>query len=363
MKSRQTRFALRLPALRIVLLFVAIIFCRLSAAAAHLATLEKVVNPHCLRAYDGRLYLLEDGTVHVFNGETGAWIHSFGRTGEGPGETRRFPSRGNMLRINDRGVFIDAREKIVWFDWSGRLIREFHKPYGHFVVEPLEDGWVSLYRETTPTGIILTVTRCSDDFTVRSRYITSVSKASGFSLFPDPINFVAAGETFYVEDSQRGFVISQYHLDGHSLRTLGSRREPVEVSPEDIQFAWSELAADPETQMHGGLDRVRRMLGITVPRTFPPIKELSADRAHLFVKTFARKDGDCEFLVFNHQGRALGRVDLPVTPADAFDDYLTGRLDRYYAFEGDFFYFLRENEAEEAWELHRVRWRDKIQNL
>jgi len=350
-------------AMRLAMLSTAIMVLAWPACAERLASLDKVVNPHCLRAYSERLYLLQDGTVYVYRCGDGRFLKAFGRSGEGPGETRAFPTRGNMLRVNDRGVFIDARHKIVWFDFNGMLLKEFKKPYGHFVVEPLQNGWITLCREPTPKGINLTVTRCAMDFNILARYTSCTSKRTGFSLFPDQLNFVAPGRSFYIENSRKGFIISKYNGDGSLDRNIQSKAPPVKIPPGDVDYAWSELAADPETRAYGGLEQVKKMLAITVPDNYPAIKELSADRTHLFVKTFRRKADTCEFIVFDHLGQEVGIADLPATPPDAFDDYLTGRLDRYYAFAGDCYYYLRENAAEELWELHRVKWTDSIRRL
>lgn len=345
---------------RVALMASVLGFLSIPGLSRYPVALGKVVNPHCLRVHAGRVYLLQDGTVYVYACADGGFFNEFGRSGEGPGETRRFPTRGNMLRVNDQGIFIDARNKIVRFGADGRFIEEFKKPYGHFVVEPFRDGWITLLRGTNGPNLELSVTRCAGDFTVLDRYLTHVSRRTGFSLFPDQANFVVAGGSFYIENSGKGLCVSQYIGDGVPVRTLRLDRAPVKVSPGDIDFAYRELAADPETRAYGGLRNVKKMLGITIPPDFPAIKEISADPVHLFVKTFRRNAGTCEFLVFDHHGKMVGCVLLPATPPDAFDDYLTGRLDRYYAFYGDYYYYLRENEAEEHWELNRVKWTDKM---
>ena len=247
--------------LRMVLISVGLLVTGFPGLAKYSVSLDKVVSPHCMRVHSGRVYLLQDGTVFVYKCADGRFIREFGRSGEGPGETRRFPTRGNMLRVNDRGVFIDARNKVVWFDLEGRLIKEFKKPYAHFVVEPFRHGWVTLMREASVQGLDMVATRCASDFRVLGRYITYVSKKTGFSLFPDSINFVAAGDSFYIENSRKGFVVSQYNGDGILSRTLRLNPSPVSVSPEDVEFACHELAADPETRKFGGLENVKKMLG------------------------------------------------------------------------------------------------------
>ena len=149
-----------------------------------------------------------------------------------------------MLRVNERGVFIDARNKIVWFDLNGRLLKEFRKPNGHFVVEPFQNSWVTLFREATGQGIDLTVTRCASDFSVPAMYTACASKRSGFSLFPDQLNFVSAGSSFYIENSLKGFFVSQYSGDGNLVRTLQLNVSPVGVSLEDpapLSFPRMEL--------------------------------------------------------------------------------------------------------------------------
>ena len=73
---------------RMVLISIALMVSSVLGFAEHLATLDKVVSPHCLRVYSGRVYLLEGGTVNVYRCADGRYIKAFGRAGEGPGNSR-----------------------------------------------------------------------------------------------------------------------------------------------------------------------------------------------------------------------------------------------------------------------------------
>ncbi len=359
--AKEQNFAKRGFFLRFILVLAAFNLLALYAFSEHVTTPLEVVNPHCLRAADGKFFILENGTVFVYDIKTGKFLKKFGRAGEGPGETRRFPTRGNMLRVDDNSVYIDAKHKIVQFSFNGNIIKEYKKPWKHFVIEPLKGNWVTLNRFYQPKKSFETkVTLCSSDLKIKKEYFTHQSNLKDYNLFPDAVNFSVSGDGFFIENSKKGFTIDKYSLDGTHKKTISLDVPAVPVTEKDIEFAYSEIAADPETKAQGGLKNFKKSVNIHIPENFPAIRELSSNNQHLFVMTFKRKKSKSEFYFYEVNGKYLGKTFLPVETTDAFDDYLTGRLDRYYCFYKSHYFYFKENTEDETWEIHKVLWTGQI---
>ena len=112
------------------------------------------------------------------------------------------------------------------------------------------------------------------------------------------------------------------------MGTIENKTLPLPITKKDIDFAYTEIAADPETRTSGGLENFKKSITVQIPKTFPSIKELSSSSKYLFIKTFNLNENQAEFHFYEISGKYLGKSFLPVGTTDAFDDYLTGRLDR-----------------------------------
>jgi len=59
-----------------------------------------------------------------------------------------------------------------------------------------------------------------------------------------------------------------------------------------------------------------------------------------------------DILIKELKGNIIGTSYLPVTGQSSFTASSMGKDNRFYGISGNKFYFLKENEDEEVWELH-----------
>lgn len=316
-----------------------------------------------MKVFDNHIYLLENGTVFVYDTGNGKLVRRFGRSGEGPGETQNMPGRGNMIFVNPKGVTIDARNKVVLFSRRGRLLKEFRKPHEHFFVKPFQNRWITLIRFQGKKGGHLGITLSDRDFNILKRFGSQIliNNQGAFDLIPDAFNFCVGNDGFFIEYSKEGFLIKKYSPEGSPVAQIKKNSSRQRVSPEDIQFVWHQAENDPEVRKRGGVTAFKKTAKYDIPKFIPPIKNITCDGGILHVKTFTRRD-NTNLFYFYESSNLMGNTFLPSGVTDNLDDQLTGRLDRYYCFSGDFYYFLQEDQDTETWQVHRINWLNRITN-
>jgi hypothetical protein len=72
----------------------------------------------------------------------------------------------------------------------------------------------------------------------------------------------------------------------------------------------------------------------------------------IYVSTFVRKDNKEKCIIMDLNGNIIGTSYLPITGQSSFSASSMGKNNRFYGIAGNKFYYLKENEDEEVWELH-----------
>ncbi len=327
----------------------------------HLIDLKEIAFPHCMAVFNNHIYILEKGTVYVYRTDSDQLVRKFGGCGEGPGETRNFPSRGNMLIVNKQGVYIDGMQKMVLFSHRGDLLKEVKKPHKHFYVLPMGNNWVTLFRQPDEEGLLLSVALCDDQFNIIKKFGAKrlFNKHMEFDLIPDAFNFCVDRDVLFIELSEIGFLIESYSTEGAFINRIEENPQKIKISDEEVESVFDGLESDPEIRAMGGVKVFRQKEKYRVPEFFPPIKNITCNSGNLFVKTFGKKNNGHLFYVYT-RGKRMGKGFLPYGVTDNIDDQLTGRMDRHYVFSGDFYYYLSEDSDKELWQVNRVNWRKLI---
>lgn len=326
-----------------------------------IGVLPEVLKPHMICVSGGEVFVLQGGTVLVYSLQNIRLLRQFGKSGEGPGELREVPFRGNMLWVNHQSVFIDGYDEIIEYSKKGKLLRESRKTYSHFIVQPLGNQFVTLKRQSDKKGrIFFSVTLCNDRFKeikelFRHKSVTNIKR---LELFPDAQNFWTWNDKIFIEKSEQGFVIEVFSSSGERLSRLSKdiKRNPVKAP--DRERVIEVLKQDPETKAMGGWEWLKKQLEFHIPDTLPLIREFSAGEGKLYIQTYHMKGSQVEYIILDLSGQVLNRVFLPQPPPVLFDDQLSGRINRYYSFCGDFYYYLWEDLDTENWELHAVNWKE-----
>jgi hypothetical protein len=275
----------------------------------------------------GDIYFLvplrgEGDFVHKYHGEK--FVMSFGKRGQGPGELQ-YPY---PLRINSQDEIMvgDSPNKLLFYDKDGKFLRQqttsdLEGP------QPLKNGTYLAYStksvDSSQTFNPLVLALFSSDF-------KEIKELDRFTKWPNQmvaesisekyisgIEFVlvgrASGEHFYTGNSERGYEILVFDLEGRILRKIRKDYRPVEVS-EDYRENFLrpfEGIEDPFTRAY--IERVY------FPKEWHPFHSFFPDEeGRLYVMTYEKGLSDSErmFDIFSADGLFIARKSLNVSHND-----------------------------------------------
>lgn len=306
---------------------------------------------HALRRADGGIVVANRGTQELrFFGPGGEHLRTVGGEGGGPGEFERMGGltrvRGDSLAVWDR-----AGKRLTVFAADGNVGRVVAADVAGFspvLIGPLDEDHVAIIDGLDAVAVFATSTGVRDD----SAAVLKVALGSGApvdTLGPYPaaqryasvsetmfwMNSVifgrkrlinAAGGRVHVANDRTGEVRS-YDPDGRLLSILRAGEGPGPVTSEAEQrYRDREL----ENVSADRLAEERRRLAETpTADRFPVFDDLFADRlGRVWLRMFDPDLGETRrWVVFDADGRAAGRVDLPerFEPLDAGAAYVLFR--------------------------------------
>jgi hypothetical protein len=279
---------------------------------------------------EDRIYVLEGQAqeIRVF-GPDGAWLHTIGRQGEGPGELKNAAAMGwgpdSLLRVVDYG-----NGRISDFRLDGTFVTS-HRQQGGFVMYPWPgvfepDGGLVNVAPTMRDGDFeavlvryapdmqpidtLAIARYDGDeeyfelATDGGRMRASVPFGAGLVWDLDPRGF------FWVAPNTATYEVSQVSLTGDTLLTIRRPSEPHPVTSAEVDSAVATMKWF--TDQGGKVDRSK------FPTTKPAINRvLAPGDGHVYVEPVTGEFGSghlrtsASLDVFDPTGRYLGRLDLP----------------------------------------------------
>lgn len=96
------------------------------------------------------------------------------------------------------------------------------------------------------------------------------------------------------------------------------------------------------------------------PDTLPPIQDITVTDDKIYVSTYNKNKnnntkGDKEkYIIMDLKGNIISTPYMPVPIESSFLAKTLGRDNRFYGISNNKFYYLKENEDDEVWEVHAV---------
>jgi hypothetical protein len=302
--------------------------------------LPEIGIPDQIRIYGDRCYIgVESGPIYIFSRKDYKLIGSFGKDGQGPGEF----GQSKIINFGKGDIYVSSSGKVSHFSLDGQLLSEKKVPSrGKDSIKELGNGYVlKQWRlgfnqgksEVTQTVCVLG----SDCQKNKTLYETSVfADMRQINLVPANIDCLVDDQgNVYVAETDKGFIIEVFDLQGKPIRKIEAHDEKREI---DENFKREKLEQQ-RLKNKEAYEIVKNML--VFPKYFPSIARLSIDGDRVWVKTYRRKGNTCEFVQFSTMGKELRRSYLPEAGA-------------LYAFQGDQYYYVLENEDESTWELQHI---------
>lgn len=245
----------------------------------------------------------EENYIFKFD-QRGNFIKSFLRFGKGPGEIEW----GGTILINPQGEVIakdPSKSKFLVYDRGGNFLRETHIGKNYSLV-PLENGkYFIFWQDQAPEFLKNHVGICNSEFEDIKKLDTlqfpNVMNAKS-PVNRDRMIDRASKDKIYIGNSERGYEIQVYDLEGNLLRKIRKEYKPVEVSEE---FKIAYFGRFPEGYP------LRDNYYFT--KNWPPFRYLfTDDEGRIFVLTYEEGVNSREYMndIFNSEGVFIGRVSL-----------------------------------------------------
>ncbi len=281
--------------------------------------LPDILKPAKIEVGDEQIYIVEDAKIYVYDLKNLKLKTKFGKKGEGPGE---FPV-GRHFSINLVNVFpqkdkvvVNSRNKIMFFTKDGQFLSE-KKIKGTFGSRILPFGkkyigtQFSDFRERNPTLAI----NIYDENLKKLKEIARIPVNFGGMMgrsnskineFSSVFGYSTGNDKIYLFHSQ-DFIVDVINLKGE-------KETPIKVDYKQIKMS-SGLKTKimnyyKEVRYKNMWDRVKSR--IELPDTLPAIQTIQVKDNQIYVQTYKKDNGKCEFYVFNQNHKLIKVVMLPL---------------------------------------------------
>lgn len=262
---------------------------------------------------EGSIYFFEtnkEGDVVFKFDRRGAFVRSFGRRGQGPGEVQYAVWTGidgrDSLIISDNG-----NRKILVFTKGGRLVRETRFPKEVGIIYPLENGHYfglrQKYPATAPNSMYLwAFSLYGPDFEeiklLDTQNVYDFNTQGTRGINSRPFFKWKRGRGFlYIASEERGYEILVADWDGSIVRKIRKEYTPVPVTEETI--AEIEKRFEPYGEKPW------------FPKYWLPMSDFFVDdEGRIYVRTFEQGPNPREYFfdLFNPEGAFISRKAMNI---------------------------------------------------
>lgn len=328
--------------------FILLLFAPLLARKA--AELPRHLVPSAISVDHRHMYVLENSTVYIYTLDGFAFIKTFGKAGEGPGEFKdrvKVHAHTDVLQVN-------SRNRVTFFSKTGDYIKEVNNISGGRDFYPLPGNRYSGNSSWTGkdgqrySGIYI----YDSQFKKKHELIkikSIVQPGKGWSLF---------SKTYFQHVECGGNVFTASGTDfemGLFDAASGKKHPPIHMEYKRVKFSSKHkekvlgyYKVNPVTKME--FDWWKK--NIHFPDRFPAVRFLISADGKVFVRTYEEKKERHGFYVFDSKGRMLKKVFLPIAKSSAKISYPYLRDSAPFAIKNGKLYQLITNEDTDAIEIH-----------
>lgn len=208
-----------------------------------------------------------------------------------------------------------------------------------YLVYPLGENFVGLQvkfnRESKKRSYAITF--FDKDFKTIKNIAESERRMQGRSetiemeMVHDYLGHDVSGENVYVGDTKKGLFIEVFNSKGNKLYQIEKEYEKLEVTDE---YKNSFIENLKESAFY---KRVKDRVKFTCRKYFPAFQYFSINNGKIYVFTYKIKNKKQEVIIMDLKGSILKKTFLPDGVINSIDN--------------DRFYYLKENEEKEEWEL------------
>jgi hypothetical protein len=323
--------------------FILISLCALSLImpvqlAAQVATeMPQLQKPSLITLQGDRLYVVEESRqIHIFQKKDGryAFLKTFGKTGEGPGEFGGYIFR---IRIKADHLEIPTQNRLARFDFNGRFLDEIRLPIPVIKgnITRFGQNYVAWRLQFDNKDIHSSIRLYGPDFVQISEIASQTITRYRENTNPvgDLLRYQVNGDQIYVARSSAiESSVLTYNLKGELTREL-----TLFIQGERVNSALKGIILKPD------MDDEEYLKSVVFPDQTPGFDYFEVIDQGFAVRTY-RYNGDLvDFAFFDSDGRELKCKALFNTGSA-----VNGRL---FAFHQGKYLYLQENIDQEVWEL------------
>lgn len=312
-----------------IFLFLICSFNLWSGRGGHV--LEGIYNPVQLVVKGKRIYVADQGQIHIFDLKNFDRIRELGGKGEGPGEFKTQP----LVRVKDKRIFLFSFLKIARFSYQGKLLEE-HKWQSFsqlFNFDEVGDNFIVDYSVVSGVGdSIRQISVFDKTLQEKKKLLTINPEKKGKTevcLLNPTVEYGTIGDRIYLLDSRDGFNITVFNSDGNLLFKIDHDFKKIKVPQDYKQNRQKEFLQKFALPVR---KEVTKRIAFKFPEYFPVVQSLYFDKGNIFVKTYERVNLTEKYIILGPKGNIRGNLNLPVAPR------------KCYSFHNDTFFYLYENE-------------------
>lgn len=323
---------------------IIILVMAINLAAVNTIPMEDLSNPRYVKVDKDNLYITEGTTVFIYSAKDFKLKTKFGKKGEGPGEFLIGPFIPMTVNIIDNKLQIISRGKVSLFTKAGKYISErklggsvfaslFMPVDGNYAAFGIYRGQDKIYRNIAVYDKnfkqLKELVKLPHDFAGRGR---------GYNCLV-PYSHAVLKNRVYVPWNEK-FKIDVFDKIGNKTQTIELDYENRPVKQADKDSVLNYFKNDKRTG-----PMFNAMKPFRFPENFPAIREISTAEDRIYCITYKKNSkGESEVFVVTEDGKLKKKIWLGLEEI-GLDEFYP------YAFTGNRFLQIVENEDGDGWEL------------
>jgi len=317
-------------------------------------SLEDISQPSMFLVNYDKIYILENATIYIYSLKDFKLIKKFGKAGEGPREFKYRKDAPMPMSISfyKNRLLVNSPMKLTYFDLHGNYKRELRAKTIDRILFPFDNKYIGIGSTSgTDNRIFMGFTLFENDFNTKKTVFLSDFEVNNPRKITLPLtNFfykpIYKGK-IYINTSSDEFMINVYDKEGKQNYVIKKQYPKIAVHTNYKNEVLEFISKSPKFK--NGYEYFKKILKIR--KYFPPIRDLQISDDFIYVITFKREGKLWECIKMDMKGNEKGRTFVKLNSYKHLSFYPL-----LYAVYKENVYSLVEDEEDETWKIHIVKF-------